>query len=247
VIPGVLAVTLLVSAATPAFAGQPDHGRHDGRRAQQEHGLSAAKKHHGKSKTVQKTFDNGDAIAIPAAFEQDDFGPADSYPSTIDVSGFKQAKITDVNLTLRAFSHTFTQDVDVLLVAPDGRNLVVMGDVGGIDPDASAVANLTITLDDEAASPLPVAADEALTNGSFQPLDQFGLTDRDDPDLLDFPNPAPEPSGDQTLSTFDGSDPNGEWQLFVLDDTELDRGALENGWALTITATSKVKAKKHKH
>jgi subtilisin-like proprotein convertase family protein len=243
IILGLLAATLAIGAAAPAFAGKPGNGR-QGDRHEPQHELSVAGKHHGKSKTITKTFANGEAIAIPAEGADDAFGPADPYPSAIDVTGFKKGKIADLNLTLRGFSHTFTRDVDVLLVAPDGRNLVVMGDVGGLG-DSEGATDLTITLDDEAATPLPVGNDEALTSGSFQPLDQFGLSDTDEPDLIDFPAPAPAPSGDLALSTFDGSNPNGQWQLFVLDDTHEDAGSLSDGWTLQITATTK--AKKHPH
>src|SRR3954467_263219 len=71
-------------------------------------------------KNVHKTFSNTGQIAIPSN------GEATPYPSTIQVNGFKKGKIKDVNLTLRNFSHTFPDNVDVLLVAPNGRNALVM-------------------------------------------------------------------------------------------------------------------------
>jgi subtilisin-like proprotein convertase family protein len=246
---GVLATTLIASSAIPAFAGKPHHDRQSPRHEQQQtQDVDAAGKHKGnknKSKTVTKTFANGSAIAIPALDLVEEFGPADPYPSTIAVSGFKKAKITDLNLMLRGFSHEFPRDVDVLLVAPGGRNVVVMGDVGGASqsPDAE---NLTITLDDEAATPLSIADDVALTNGSFQPLDNMGLADGDAPNLTEFPAPAPAPSGDTGLVTFDGINPNGEWQLFVLDDVVGDAGSLADGWTLEITAKAKAKSKNKK-
>ena len=35
-----------------------------------------------------------------------------------------------------------------------------------------------------------------------------------------------------TLSVFDGTDPNGTWKLYVLDDTEGDAGAISSGGTL---------------
>jgi subtilisin-like proprotein convertase family protein len=244
-----LLVLLLLDAAAPAFAG---HSHRDGQALhQQGQPVAVAKKQRGKTKTITRTFSNGAEIAVPAAGAVDDFGPADPYPSTIEVTDFKKAKVADVNLTLRGFSHEFTRDVDVLLVAPDGRNAVVMGDVGPASGGPVDVANLSISLDDEAAAPLPIAADVALTSGTFQPLDNLGPHDADDPDdpiLTAFPAPAPEASGNSDLSTFDGIDPNGQWRLFVLDDTDIDAGVIAGGWSLEITAKSKVKAKdKPKH
>ena len=43
--------------------------------------------------------------------------PATVYPSQIAVSGITDT-VTDVNVTLNGFSHTFPDDVDVLLVGP---------------------------------------------------------------------------------------------------------------------------------
>src|SRR5262249_37606249 len=41
------------------------------------------------------------------------------------------------------------------------------------------------------------------------------------------------------LSVFNGSNPNGTWFLYAIDDTFLDAGAVSNGWALNfITANS---------
>jgi subtilisin-like proprotein convertase family protein len=235
---GFLALTLAVSAGLPAVAGDPhrDGSRGHSRQAQ---GVSVEAKRGGK-KSVKKTFSNASAIAIPLVGAVNQFGAADPYPSTINVRGFKKARIVDVNLTLRNFSHTATQDVDVLLVAPGGRNAVVMGDVGA-DPAgaAGAVSGITVKLDDEAASPLPAGPGKSLTTGSFQPLDSQGLIDSDNPSLLTFPAPAPTPSGEDALSTFDGVDPNGTWTLFVLDDAGDDTGAIAGGWKLEITAKSK--------
>jgi subtilisin-like proprotein convertase family protein len=186
-----------------------------------------------KFKTITRTFTNAGAIVIPENGVEK-FGLALPYPATITVSGFKKATITDVNLTLNDYSHTFTPDVDVLLVAPGGRTATVMSDVG-IFLDPSPASHITLTLDDEAPAPLPIDAPPA--SGAFQPLDAFGTSDA----LLEFPAPAPPPSGNTALSTFDGLDPIGEWQLFVLDDTSSDNGSLAGGWSLTIAAKSKKK------
>jgi hypothetical protein len=235
-----LAAALIATAALPAIAAKPDQRRHGGHHAQgQEQEVSATGKRKGnKNTTVQKTFSNGDAIAIPAQGAEDDLGPADTYPSSIDVTGFKKARITDLNLTLRGFSHGFPGDVQLLLVAPGGRNAVVMGDVS-TQLSADPVSNLTITLDDEAAAPLP--EEELVTSGSFRPFDGEGpgITGV----LTEFPAPAPAPSGNNALSTFDGINPNGQWQLFVLDDDFADVGSLADGWTLEITAKSKAKNK----
>lgn len=51
-----------------------------------------------------------------------------------------------------------------------------------------------------------------------------------------FPSPAPTPSVATTLSTFDGTDANGTWSLYVVSDGAPDTGTIAGG-CLDITAT----------
>jgi VCBS repeat-containing protein len=164
-----------------------------------------------------QSFANPDGIAIPAQ------GPATLYPSTIQVSGF-QTPIANVAVTLHRFSHTAPEDVDVLLVGPDGQSAIIMSDVGGLNP----ATLLTFTLHDQAATPLPQST--ALSSGTFQPTNAPGS----DP----FPPPAPTPSGGSALSVFNGTNPNGTWQLFVNDNQVTNSGAFNGGWSLLITTVN---------
>jgi subtilisin-like proprotein convertase family protein len=235
-IAGLLVLALIGATAATVLADRPQRERHA---TSQEQGqkLAASKKKDKKSKTITRTFASETPIAIPAIGSDNDTGPGDPYPSTIDVSGFKSAKIADANVTLNGLSHDFAIDVLVVLVAPNGRNAYVMGDVGFVQNGSQEVTNLTLTLDDEAPAALP--ADEALTSGAFRPA--LG------PDPGDLPAPAPTPSGNVALSTFDGIAPNGQWRLFVADNGNGDTGQLSAGWNLEITAKSKAKEKgKHK-
>jgi subtilisin-like proprotein convertase family protein len=237
---GMLATTLIATSTIPAIADRPHQERHDSRHTQQEQGPDAARKGKGKkSKTVTRSFANDGTIAIPAPGSVDDRGIADPYGSSIDVSGFrKKPKVTDINVTFQDFSHELGGDVSVLLVAPGGRNALIMSDVG--DPDGDeAFTKITLTLDDEATNPLPV--DERLTSGSFRPVDADAPGPGGNNAL--FVAPAPTPSGETALSTFDGINPNGEWQIFVLDHGIDDTGVFEDGWELEITAKSKAKNK----
>jgi hypothetical protein len=177
-----------------------------------------------KFKTITKTASSSGQIAIPDSGTK---GPANPYPSTItvdDFEKFKNAKIKDVDLTLRNFSHSRPENVDVMLVHGN-RHALVMADAG----NATDANNITITLDDQASQDLPDGA--ALTGGTFRPADLPGV------ELL--PAPAPALNGVVALSTFNGADPDGEWQIFVGDDANLDTGSLAGGWKLEITAKVK--------
>ncbi|MBA3423318.1 MAG: hypothetical protein H0U04_02040 [Rubrobacter sp.] len=170
-----------------------------------------------KYKVVTRTFSNSQPITIPLGG-----GAATPYPSEKNASGFKKGRILDANLTLKTFSHTHPDDVDVML-SHRGVNRTVMSDVGG----SGDALNIALKLDDEATLPLP---DEAqLTGGTFKPTNFGGLEV--------FPAPAPTPSGLAELSGFDGKNPNGPWQLRVADDfSGHDGGQLAGGWSITIKA-----------
>ena len=183
-----------------------------------------------KSRTVTKTFSSSGQLDIP---EVGTDGPANPYPSNIKVNAFKKfkkAKIKDVDLTLRGFSHTAPQNVDVMLVLGN-RQAIVMSDVGQND-DAN---NLILELADEAADSLPDS--DALESGIFRPTNAAGADG--------FPAPAPTPGPNVALSAFNGAKPDGTWRLFVFDDAGGGgTGELANGWKLEISA--KVKEKKDK-
>ena len=160
------------------------------------------------------TFANAAPITIP------DSGAGAPYPSTIDVSGLTRT-VTDVNIVLAGFSHTFPDDVDVLLVGPGGQTCVLMADTGG----GSDVAGCDLTFDDAAASGLPDSSQ--IVPGTYRPT-VFGTG---------FNGPSPAPAGPYgaTLAGFNGVGPNGTWQLFVLDDLGMDAGAISGGWSLVIS------------
>lgn len=178
-----------------------------------------------KFKTVTRVFSSAGAIAIV------DLSIANPYPSTIDVAGFRKGKIRDLNLRLDGFSHSFAADVDMMLVAPDGRRAIVMSDVGG----GASVGGLTLALDDEAAASLP--PNETLTSGTFRPANlESSRADA-------FPAPAPDLTQNVALSTFNGANPNGQWRLFVVDALSFGAGEISEGWELEITARVKKNGK----
>jgi len=149
-------------------------------------------------------------------------GAATPYPSERNVQGFDQGRVLDVNLTLKNYTHTFPDDVDVLL-SKKGKTRTVMSDVGG-GTDAN---NITIKLDDEAANGL-LPDNGPLVGGSFRPTNVGGGDS--------FPAPTPTPSAQSALSGFDGVNPNGTWKLRVVDDAGGDVGQLAGGWSITIKA-----------
>jgi subtilisin-like proprotein convertase family protein len=180
-------------------------------------------------KATTKTFTNGNQIRIPAdRISGGTGGKADPYPSTINVSGFK--RVTDVNVTIRFATHTNPEDLDVLLVGPTGRKAIVWSDAGG----TNAITGTTLTLDDQAQVFLPdsgqIAAQKYMPSNYEVGVDTWpGVTQNDN----------------RLLSTFDGTNPTGEWKLYVYDDTQQPdtgerngAGVFNSGWSLEITGTT---------
>ena len=185
---------------------------------------------------VTKSFSNTHRITIPEGANAPEcldggpgsIGPAVPYPSNVSASFPTGTKVKDVNVTLRNYSHTFPDDVDVLLVH-SGKNRTIMSDVGGSED----VNNITLKLDDEASNGhLP--DDSILSGGTFKPTN----VTEDGSDAIDnFDFPAPNNvSTNSALSGFDGLSARGAWKLFVQDDADDDCGRFGGGWTVQIKA-----------
>jgi subtilisin-like proprotein convertase family protein len=150
-------------------------------------------------------------------------GTANPYPSGIQVAGLV-GFVTGVSVSLEDFSHDAPDDVDILLVAPNGRRMVLMSDVGGTAP----VSNIDLAFTDTAASFLP--DNTHLAGGVFKPTD-FENNDT-------FPSPAPQTTTlVSTLSGFYGTNPNGTWQLYIVDDNGNNAGTISGGWSLDVQSS----------
>jgi uncharacterized repeat protein (TIGR01451 family) len=152
-----------------------------------------------------------------------DGAPAIPYPSILHVSGLSGV-ITNLTVSLVELTHSFPADLDVLLVGPQGESLLLMSDAGqGNDINA-----VTLRFEDAAPVPLPVSG--PIVSGIYRP-NNAGSNDV-------FLAPAPgEPYG-AALAVFHGTNPNGDWLLYIMDDQGADTGALLGGWRLTISTDS---------
>jgi hypothetical protein len=169
-----------------------------------------------EDRTAPAVFSNTAAITIPGS------GAASPYPSGITVSGLSGA-VTDVKVTLHGFEHESSYDVDAMLVGPTGARVVLLSDAGAF----GAVSNLNLTFADGASAGL---SGGPLTSGTYKPTDLDAATDDA------FPAPAPPAAGaSPTLAAaFNGTAPNGTWQLFVIDELGSYSGSIAGGWSLDI-------------
>jgi subtilisin-like proprotein convertase family protein len=174
-----------------------------------------------RSSESATTYSNTTSITIP------DSGAAPPYPSTITVPDVFQSPAGNlrqtssalkVTVTLTNMNHTFPNDLDILLVGPNGDTVILMSDVGG----GTDLSNVTLTFDDGAATGLG----SVITSGTYKPTNS-GTGDT-------FAAPAPPGTYGTTLSVFRGQDPAGPWSLYVVDDAAGDLGSIAGGWSLTI-------------
>ncbi len=163
----------------------------------------------------------GEKIAFmnPAPITIPDTGPANPYPSPITVSGVS-GSILNVELTLFQLSHTFPADLDMLLVGPGGQSVIFMSDAGG----GNDIVNVNLTFSDFATQSLPETGQ--IVSGVYLPTN-YGSGDT-------FPPPAPPPPYGAAFNVFGGTNPNGVWNLYIVDDAAGDSGSVAGGWQLTI-------------
>ncbi|HMX28809.1 MAG TPA: Ig-like domain-containing protein [Blastocatellia bacterium] len=172
--------------------------------------------------TVVPVFANNTPTSIPSS------GQASNYPSTINVSGLV-GTITKVRVKLDRLRHESQGDLDILLQGPQGQALVLMSDANG-DTDNPFLFDRVLTFEDSATQTIPDG--QALFDGTYRPVNYGGGDSFPTPAPASFNSPAP--AGTATFaSTFNGTDPNGAWKLFIFDDQGFNSGSLP-GWSLTI-------------
>lgn len=162
--------------------------------------------------------------------KQFELKPAATYPSVVNVSGITEP-VVGVEVSFFAITHTWTEDVDILLVSPTGVSTTLMSDVGG----ATKLGAINLTFSDNAG--------KDATNQDFIPQGAYHPTNfaRKDESLYDtYPAPGPGDVLDPVpyLGRFNGLNPNGEWKLYIIDDQPKNTGEIIGGWGITFTTKS---------
>ena len=166
------------------------------------------------------TLDGSGTFANPATITINQVGSASPYPSTNFVSGLIGV-VSKVTVTLTKFTHSYPDDVNVLLVSPNGQKVLLMANAGG----NVSVTNKNLSFDSTAAGFMP--DNGAITSGTFRPS-IYGTAQ------ADFSAPAPSKPYSTTLDSLRAINPNGTWLLYVMDDTAGDGGFITGGWSLAI-------------
>jgi hypothetical protein len=157
-------------------------------------------------------FTNATPISIPS------IGAGTPYPSTITVAGVA-ANPTKVTVRLAGLTHSYADDIDILLVGPGGQKVMLMSDAGG----GNALSGVNLTFDDS-GSALPNST--AISSGTYRPTDQAAG------DAL--PAPAPSTPYGTSLSVFTNSNPGQQDldndTLGDACDPDIDGDGLPNAW-----------------
>lgn len=182
----------------------------------------------GESAIIATTFTNPTPIAVPAPPATE--GAATPYPAGITVSGLTGPAL-GARVTLHTASHTWPSDVDLLLVGPGGQSLIVLSDAFGSGGTGDVATSLTLRDDAAALAPsgnTALAGDMAFLPTNHGTGDPFAGAPAG-------PYGDAAPAGTATFaSVFGGTDPNGVWRLFAVDDASADTGQIAAGWSLTV-------------
>lgn len=192
---------------------QPTLALHDG---SQDLGTVSFPVKLGTTETIVTSAAEPASIAIKDTPRVSGIAPASPYPATINVSGVA-GTVKSVRVSLNGLSHTFPSDIDILLVGPGGQQVILLSDAGG----GTDIVGVNLTLDDAAPTVVPAT----VVSGTFRPTNLGGGDS--------FPG-APPGAPAPALAVFAGTDPNGAWRLFVVDDAGTDSGTMAGGWGLSI-------------
>jgi subtilisin-like proprotein convertase family protein len=140
-------------------------------------------------------------------------GPAMPYPVTTQVTGHT-GWTRGIRVKLGGLTHTFVDDLQAMLVSPGGKAVWLVANAGG----ATTVDNRTLTFGESTTAipdeDLPSTLPSVLAPSLYPPLQTL---------------PAPAPAGPLvTLGSFAGTDVNGTWSLYAIDDEAGDLGWLES-------------------
>ncbi len=158
-------------------------------------------------------------IALPTSGSS---GPASRYPATINVFG-QPTNIANTIVTVAALNHTRTADLNILLVSPTDRRILLMSNVGGTNGTSGAILVF------QQGKPMPPvsSAIPSLQKSYYSPSNYGQKTQ--------LPG-APAGPYSSSLDDLAGDNPNGVWKIYIYDDHQPGGlGQLTDSWLLTFT------------
>ena len=128
--------------------------------------------------------------------------------------------VASVTVTLSNLSHSFPEDLDIVLVSPGGQKVLLLSDAGA----SVAINNVTLTFNDTATGMVPSGS--AMASGTFRPSNY--------PPARRFQRQSGGPLRHQS-GRVQRLQPQWHRALYVFDDVPGDSGRLAGGWSLALT------------
>ena len=198
------------------------------------------------------TYCNTGAIAISGSSPNASGTDSQPYPSVINVGtdtpGISNA-VSTVQVTLTGFSASSLEDVQMLLVSPDRNHaLDFFDDIGG--GAGSPSASFTVA-DNGSSGRLPEGSGSITNNATYEPTSYANSSSSFPPDFPSIPSlsgttglqapgsfslagPGGGSPGATFLSSFNDATANGNWTLYVFDNSS-STVSVSGGWCMTIT------------
>lgn len=146
-------------------------------------------------------------------------GPASRYPAVINVFG-QPTNLASATITLSGLSHTRSADLNLLLVSPSNKKIMLMSNAGG----TNGVAGATLEFRQNWPAPPTSTAIPSWQTSHYEPRNYGGKTQ--------LPG-APAGPYSIRLDDLAGDDPNGQWRLYIYDDVQPGGvGQLTGSWRL---------------
>ncbi|MBW4662099.1 MAG: DUF4347 domain-containing protein [Drouetiella hepatica Uher 2000/2452] len=181
--------------------------------------------------SLSYTFSQPEAVRIsdrrsPSSAELNPpAGQGDLYPSILTVQGLL-GTVQKATVTLHGLSVTSANNLDIWLEGPQGQRIILISDAA----DSNGINNLTLSFADGFADALSLSPLQ--NNNTYRPTNNTVANDLD---------PAEFAGAQTSFGQFvgvDGKNLNGNWKLYIQDDTDSGTdssnfGRLLNGWSLT--------------
>ena len=133
--------------------------------------------------------------------------------------------LKQVEVTLNNLRHDRPEDLDILLVSPSGKKIMLMSDAGGSYPVRNATLVFHCNYDRYPFPPQYNAIPSNQTNNYS--ICNYGQNETILPG-------APQGPYDDELDNLSYSDanPNGIWKLYIYDDEIYNQGCVQGSWSL---------------
>ncbi|MEA5452143.1 FG-GAP-like repeat-containing protein [Leptolyngbya sp. CCNP1308] len=155
-------------------------------------------------------------------------GTGDLFPSVLNVQGLL-GQIKDVSVTLKDLNIGTDNNLDIWLEGPQGQKIILLSDAG----NGSSLQNLTLTFNNSGIPALAGGGAWLTDNTVYRPSNNTGDIGDLDPSVFG----TAATSFNQFIGQS-GTSLNGEWKLYIQDDTDSGSdasnfGKLLSGWSLT--------------